>query len=253
MTPDPPSQANHSVQTRFVATRWTLILRARGETAESRAALSELCDAYYQPVLRFLQREGRDEDTARELAQEFFAEVLAGGAFDGADPARGRFRSYLLGALKHFLFDERKRERRLKRGGGRIVESLDASNPCDADGSASQIADDSARSPEALFDREWALAVVNRGIGTVEKEFVLGGKEAQFCVLKPWLMGDSPSMSQADAARGLGISEGAVKVMIHRVRKRFREAVRADIAQTLREPAPALVDEELQHLIAALS
>src|SRR6185295_12740025 len=87
----------------FAATRWTLVLRARGESVEARTALSELCEAYYQPVLRFLRREGREEDAARELAQEFFARVLAGGGFDEADPERGRFRSYLLGALKHFL------------------------------------------------------------------------------------------------------------------------------------------------------
>ena len=94
----------------FAPTRWTLILRARGETAEVQAALGELCEAYYGPVLHFLQREGRPEDEARELAQEFFARVLSGSGFDEADPERGRFRSYLLGALKHFLSDQRKRE-----------------------------------------------------------------------------------------------------------------------------------------------
>src|SRR6185436_18156870 len=98
---------------------------ARGETQEARVALSELCEAYYQPVLRFLCREGRNEDAARELTQEFFARVLGGGGFDSADPERGRFRSYLLGALKHFLGDQRKRESRLKRGGGVAAESLD--------------------------------------------------------------------------------------------------------------------------------
>ena len=111
----------------FAPTRWTLILRARGESVEARAALGELCESYYEPVLRFLRREGRDEDAARELTQEFFARVLAGGGFDEADPERGRFRSYLLGALKHFLADQRKREHRLKRGGGATPESLDAS------------------------------------------------------------------------------------------------------------------------------
>src|SRR4030095_14930648 len=97
----------------FAPTRWTLILRARGETPEARAALSELCEAYYAPVLRFLCREGRKEDEARELAQDFFARVLAGSGFDEADPERGRFRSYVLGALKHFLADRRKHEQRL--------------------------------------------------------------------------------------------------------------------------------------------
>ena len=234
----------------FAPTRWTLILRARGETPAARAALSELCEAYYQPVLRFLCREGREEDAARELTQEFFARVLAGSGFDKADPERGRFRSYVLGALKHFLADQRKHEHRLKHGGGMAETSLDAASR-DDDSSPLQIADDSLRAPEAFFDREWALAVIGRAMNVLEQEFAAGGKADPFNTLKPWLMGEAPSMSQADAARRLGQSEGAVKVVIHRLRKRFRDAVRAEISQTLRDPS--LVDEELRHLIAALS
>jgi RNA polymerase sigma-70 factor (ECF subfamily) len=233
----------------FAPTRWTLVLRARGETVEAQAALSELCEAYYQPVLRFLRREGRDEDAARELTQEFFARILSGGGFDGADPERGRFRSYVLGALKHFLGDLREREQRHKRGGGVAPESLDVS---EEEGSpAIQIADDSVAAPPASFDREWALTVMARALETLEREMTAGGKADQFNALKPWLIGDAPSMSQSDAAKALEVSEGAVKVAVHRLRKRFREAVRTEIAQTLRDPA--LVDEELRHLIAALS
>jgi RNA polymerase sigma factor (sigma-70 family) len=244
------SQTPESSISLFARTRWTLILRARGESPEARAALSELCEAYYQPVLRFLRREGREQDAARELTQEFFARVLAGSGFDAADPERGRFRSYLLGALKHFLVDQRKHEQRLKRGGGVAATSLDAAGP-DEDSSPLQIADDSLPAPEAFFDREWALAVIGRAMNVLEREFAAGGKADQFNTLKPWLMGEAPSMSQADAARRLGQSEGAVKVVIHRLRKRFRDAVRAEISQTLRDPS--LVDEELRHLIAALS
>ncbi len=234
----------------FAPTRWTLVLRARGETPEARAALSELCDAYYQPVLRFLRREGRDEEAARELTQDFFARILARGALGEADPERGRFRSYLLGALKHFLADQRKHERRLKRGGGVIAESLDATG--EAGGPEPlQVADPSAPGPESAFDREWALAVMGRALAVLQQEFVAGGKGGQFEMLKAWLVGESPAMSQADAARQLGMSEGAVKVVIHRLRKRFRDAVRAEIAQTLREPSQ--VDEELRHLIEALA
>ena len=234
----------------FAPTRWTLILRARGETPEARAALSELCEAYYQPALRFLRREGREEDTARELTQEFFARVLGGSGFDDADPERGRFRSYLLGALKHFLADQRKHDRRFKRGGGEAAESLDAAGSEEESGSL-QIADTSLPAPEAFFDREWALAVMARALAVLEKEFSAAGKTDQFDALKPWLIGEAPSMSQSDAARRLGLSEGAVKVGIHRLRKRFRDTVRTEISQTLRDPS--LVDEELQHLIAALS
>ena len=236
----------------FAPTRWTLILRARGETPEARAALGELCEAYYQPVLRFLQREGREEDAARELTQEFFSRVLARGGFDEADPERGRFRSYVLGALKHFLADQRKHEHRLKRGGGMTAESLDATGPDDESASL-QIADPASPAPEAFFDREWALAVIARAMVVLEKEIAAAGKTDQFDTLKPWLMGEAPSMSQADATRRLNMSEGAVKVGIHRLRKRFRDAVRAEISQTLRNPAPELVDEELRHLVAAVS
>lgn len=232
----------------FLPTRWTLVLRARGETPEARTALGELCEIYYQPILRFLRREGRDEDSARELAQGFFARVLGEGGFDEADPERGRFRSYLLGALKHFLADRRKHQQRHKRGGGLAIESIEGTNPDDASG---QIPDVLAPAPDAFFDREWALAMLARALSLLEKEFNATGKGAQFEALKPWLMGEGPSMSQADTARQLGLSEGAVKVIIHRLRKRFREAVRTEISHTLRDVS--LVDEELRHLIAALS
>lgn len=233
----------------FAPTRWTLILRARGETPEARAALGELCEAYYQPVLRFLRREGRDEDSARELTQEFFARVLASGAFEAADPGRGRFRSYLLGALKHFLADHRKHERRLKRGGGASTESIDAADA--EDSGPLEIEDPSGPAPESFFDREWALAVMSRALASLQEEFAGAEKAGQFDTLKPWLMGEAPSLSQADAAKELKVTEGAVKVMVHRLRKRFRDVVREEIAQTLRDPS--LVDEELRHLIEALA
>ena len=234
----------------FAPTRWTLVLRARGESVEGQAALSELCEAYYQPVLRFLRREGRDEDAARELAHDFFARVLAGGAFDGADPERGRFRSYLLGALRHFLADRRDHAGRLKRGSGIAPDSLDA--PVGTDTSPGfQVADPAATASDASFDREWALTVMDRALCLLQKEFAEAGKVDEFNALKPWLMGDTATSSQADAASRLGLTEGAVKVMIHRLRKRFRAVVRTAISQTLRDPA--LVDEELRHLIESLA
>lgn len=233
----------------FAPTRWTLVLRARGESAESRAALSELCEAYYQPVLKFLRHEGRDEDTARDIAHDFFARVLAGGGFDGAMPERGRFRSYLLGALKHFLADQREHAMRQKRGGGHAPESLDASSGTDTS-PGFQVADPGATVRDAFFDREWALTVMERTLSELQKEFTAAGKLEEFNTLKPWLVGDTAASSQADAAARLGMTEGAVKVMIHRLRKHFRTLVRAEISQTLRDPA--LVDEELRHLIDAL-
>ena len=233
----------------FAPTRWTLVLRSRGKSVEGRAALSELCEAYYQPVLRFLRREGRDEDAAREQAHDFFARVLSGSGFDGADPERGRFRSYLLGALKHCLADQKDQARRLKRGGGIAPISLEATAGTDTSPGL-QVEDPGAANRDALFDREWALAIMDRALAELQNEFATAGKADQFEALKPWLMGDTSALSQSEAARRLELTEGAVKVMIHRLRKRFRESVRTEIAQTLRDPG--LVDEELRHLIEAL-
>jgi DNA-directed RNA polymerase specialized sigma24 family protein len=130
----------------FAQTRWTLVLRAQGNNPEARNALSELCEAYYQPVFRFLRREGRTDDAARELAQEFFARVLQRGSIGAADPARGRFRAYLLGAVKHFLSDQRKYQAREKRGGSVTTESLDAPP---AEGAPSlELADPGASAPD---------------------------------------------------------------------------------------------------------
>jgi RNA polymerase sigma-70 factor (ECF subfamily) len=232
----------------FVLTRWSLVLRARGKTAEAQAALSELCEAYYQPVLRFLMREGRKEDAARELGQEFFARVLARGGFATVDPARGRFRSYLLGALKHFLADERDREHRLKRGGSVPLGSLTAATDTTA---GIDVSDPAGRPPEAWFDRAWALAVVERAMSQLETEYLQSGKREHFAVLNSWLVGESPRLCLAKTAAGLGLSEGAAKVAVHRLRRRFRELVKAEISQTV--PGPDDIADEFRHLIAALS
>ena len=227
----------------FAATRWTLVARASGGDSTGRAALSELCAAYYAPVNAFLRAEGRPEDDARELAHEFFARVLAGGALGGADAARGRFRSYLLGALKHFLGDQRDRARAEKRGGGIAPEPLD---PGTSAGQPLPAACDDDR----IFDRQWALTLIARALEIVGGELRDAGKAAHFDTLKPWLTGESAALSQADAARHLGMSEGAVKVAVHRLRQRFRETVKAEIAQTVSGGAD--VDAELSHLLAVL-
>jgi RNA polymerase sigma-70 factor (ECF subfamily) len=242
MNPTPAASTFHS-------TRWTLVLRSRGDAPEARTALSELCEVYWAPVFRFLRSEGRTDDDSRELAQEFFARLLTRGGFDGADPTKGRFRSYLLGALKHFLAERRRNEGREKRGGGAVVESLDAATHDTAPGM--QIADTSAAMSDKHFDREWAFAVMDRSLKAVQANFEKAGKSAYFEALKPWLVGDTDQLSQADAATQLGVTTGAVKVMIHRLRKTFRAAVEAEIAQTV--PATEDIDEELRYLIEVLS
>jgi len=233
----------------FHSTRWTLVLRSRGDAPEARTALGELCEVYWAPVFRFLRSEGRSDEDSRELAQEFFARLLTRGGFDGADPTKGRFRSYLLGALKHFLAERRRNEGREKRGGGAVVESLDATTHTTAPGL--QIADTSAAMSDRHFDREWAFAVMDRSLKAVQADFDKAGKSAHFDALKPWLVGDTDQLSQADAATRLGVTTGAVKVMIHRLRKTFRAAVEAEIAQTV--PATEDIDEELRYLIEVLS
>lgn len=229
---------------RFAPTRWTLVVQAKGGDRAAKAALSELCAAYYAPVIGFLRAERRDEDTARELAHSFFARVLAGGSLGGADPARGRFRSYLLGALKHFLGDNRDRAHAEKRGGGMTPEQLDPGTH--AGQSLPAVRDD-----DRIFDRQWALTLIARALEIVGGELRDAGKGFHFDVLKPWLSGESAALSQADAAQQLGVSEGAVKVAIHRLRQRFRETVKAEIAQTVHDPAD--VDDELRHLLAVLA
>jgi DNA-directed RNA polymerase specialized sigma24 family protein len=232
----------------FAATRWTLVLAAQGGDSASRAALSELCATYYAPVVTFLRASGRAEDAARELAHTFFAGVLAGDGLRGADPARGRFRSYLLGALKHFLASAWDREQAAKRGGGVPPSSLD--DPGTNGGAAAQIAAPDVAHLEWAFDRQWALTIIARALAAIGEELQSAGKAAHFETLKPWLTGAATGLSQADAALALGVSESAAKVAIHRLRQRFRETVKREIAQTV--PADADVDDELRHLLAVL-
>lgn len=232
----------------FHDTRWTLVSRSRGSDTQARVALSELCEAYYAPVVAFLRRDGRAEDVARELAHDFFAKLLGGGAIEGADPLRGRFRSYLLTALKRFAADRRDRAHAAKRGGGQLHAAIEAEG--DSTGAGLQIADESVEVPDAAFDRQWALTVLARALVTLESEMRDGGKGLHFDTLKPWLTADGDATPQREAAVTLGLSEEAIKVAIHRLRKRFRDAVRAEIAQTVSEAGT--VREELDALMSAL-
>jgi len=225
-------------------------MRARGDAPEASAALGELCEAYWTPVFRFLRREGRNEDQARELTQEFFSRLLSRGGVDKVDPTRGRFRSYLLGALKHFLSDVRRSEGRQKRGGDAVVESIDSGGDTDTS-PGMQIPDPAASISDTYFDRQWALALMDRSLDTVQSDFEAAGKEAQFETLKPWLIGDTGNLSQTAASAQLDMTAGAVKVAIHRLRKSFRDAVESEIAQTV--DSPAEIAEELRYLIEVLS
>jgi RNA polymerase sigma-70 factor (ECF subfamily) len=230
----------------FAETRWTLVLRSQGDSVEARAALSELCESYYEPVRVFIERSGGEGDSVRDLTHEFFAGVLTKQNLR-ASPHRGRFRSYLLGAVKHFLADQRDRALALKRGGGVVPVPLDAGTETSA---GIEIADPSAATPDREFDRRWALTVVDRALSRVAAECAEAGKSDAFDTLKPWLTGDVAGTSQAAAAGNLGISEGAVKVAIHRMRQKFRDAVKAEIAQTVESEAE--IRDELNYLLSVL-
>jgi RNA polymerase sigma-70 factor (ECF subfamily) len=240
--------ANEKPTSAFVTTHWTRVVQAQGNSTDAKAALSDLCAAYYAPVFAFVRRWTNDAEAARDLTQEFFARLLARNSIEQANPQRGRFRSYLLGAVKHFLCDARDRDLRLKRGGGQPLEPLERST----DTSTSvQLPDPNATSPDHEFDRKWAMTVLDRALRSLEQEHAWVGNEKLFQILKPWLTGDTETLKQVDAARELGMNEAAVKVAIHRMRRRFREIIKREIADTLNDPTH--VEQELQHLISALA
>jgi RNA polymerase sigma-70 factor (ECF subfamily) len=243
-TPCPPPQEAPGED--FRTTRWTQVSRAKADSPEGRRALAELCDAYYEPVAAFLRCELRDADAARELTHDFFANILAGGAIARAEQERGRFRSYLLGAVKHFLLHHREAERRLKRGGGVKNISL---NDTDA-GEARSVADASVLSPDAAFDRQWALTVVARALEALQRECAAEGRADFFEQAKPWLTGDAARGDQTALAASCGMKANALKVAVHRLKRRFRQLLKAEVAGTLDDPG--LVEAELRALFAAL-
>jgi RNA polymerase sigma factor (sigma-70 family) len=234
----------------FVTTQWTRVLEARGDSPEAQTALGELCAAYYAPVLAFIQRGGRDQHAARDLTQEFFARLLARRGLDTVERGRGRFRSFLLGAVKHFLADQHDRTNAAKRGGGQVPLPLEAGSTGDTT-VALQIPDPAATVPDTFFDRQWALTILDRALAALAAEHQAAGKSTQFETLKPWLTGDTEQLSQAEAARRLDLNEGALKVAIHRLRKRFSELVKAEIAQTV--GTGTNVQSELNYLLEVLS
>src|SRR5438876_8983299 len=177
----------------------------------------------------------------------FFSRLLARQGIDNVDPQRGRFRSFLLGAAKHFLADMRDHAQRLKRGAGQPIETID---PGTDTSPGLQLPDPNAPSPERLFDRGWALTLLDRALAVIAEEHKAAGKSDQFEALKPWLTGDTENISQAEAARQLDLNEGAVKVAIHRLRRRFREVIKNEIGQTVNDRAQ--VEEELHYLLEAL-
>jgi len=241
----PASSKSHGI---FVTTQWTQVLATRGDSPEARQALSDLCAAYYTPVFVMIRRAAPSEEAARDLTQEFFSRLLSRAGLGQVDRERGRFRFFLLGAVKHFLADANDEQTCLKRGGGRVPMSLDGGTDSSP---AMEVADASLPSPDLEFDREWAVTLLDRALDRLGREQAEAGKGEQFPALKPWLTGDKQGVSQTDLAVRLGMSEGALRVALHRLRKRFRVLVREEIAGTVGDSSH--VREEMGYLLEVLS
>jgi len=231
----------------FATTQWSLVAAARpGETDRTRAreALAELCRRYWYPLYAFVRFRGHSADDAQDLTQSFFARVIETDGLASADPAKGRFRSYLLGAMKHFLANEWRRSRAAKRGGGaRLVEWSEVNAESRFGGAARD--DD----PEAVFDREWALETVAGALRALGEEMTRAGKGEQFEALKGTLTGED-DVARAELAARLGMSEGAVKVAVHRLRRRYRELLRAAVAETVCSEED--LEDEMRYLVDVL-
>jgi len=243
---DGPSAARPGAR-QFATTRWSQVLAAgQSPTCDSREALSRLCELYWYPLYSYVRRWGYDADQAQDLTQEFFARLLEKHYLQTADPARGRFRSFLLASLKHFLSNERDRVHAVKRGGRTTVLPLEFEN---AEGRYSREPPD-PETPETVYERRWALTLLERTLGRLRHEFDAAGKKELFGRLEGHLTGEQEALPYAELAADLGMTEGAIKVTVHRLRRRFGALLREEISETVSEPSQ--VDDEIRELFRAL-
>ena len=218
-----------------------------GSSPEAMQALAELCRTYWYPLYAYVRRKGHDVADAQDLTQEFFARLLERNYLAGVDREKGRFRSFLLASVKHFLANEWDKANAQKRGGGRPLISIDAAA---AESSFGQEPADVV-SADKIFERRWALALLEQVLRRLREEYTRDGKEKQFEQLKATLTEASRSVPYAEIATRLATSEGAVKVAVHRLRQRYRELLRAEIAVTVADAGE--IDDEIRNLFAALS
>jgi RNA polymerase sigma-70 factor (ECF subfamily) len=235
----------------FHTTHWSMVVRAQGVPAglatgstHAHAALARLCEVYWYPLYAFVRRQGHRPHDAQDLTQEFFARLLAKGWLADVQQERGRFRSWLLAAMKHFLSNEWDRLKAQKRGGRAEVISIDEAV---AEGRYSDEPADT-ETAERLFDRRWALTLLERVLAQLRQEFVAEGKATHFDALKGTLTGDA--RAYAEIARELNTTEGAIKVAVHRLRDRYRALIRAEVMQTVASPEDT--EAELRHLLASI-
>ena len=231
----------------FFTTQWTRVIAAKGETEEARMALSELCEAYYAPVVGFLRKEGRRDDEARELAHEFFAWLLSRDALASLERERARFRSYLLGALKNFLSHQREKAAAQKRGSQ--VTHLPIEGATDTRPGLDP-ADPLGLPPDREFDRQWALHLIHEAMSALKTEWTAAGKEEEFQHLRPFLDGNSARGELTSLAARTGLNENTLRSQLHRLRRAFRRHLKARIAPTVSSPRDT--SSELHTLIDSL-
>lgn len=231
----------------FAGTRWSLVLAVRtGDGSAAKRALGELCVLYWQPVYCYLRRRGHDPEDAMDLTQGFLARLLEKGAIGNPDPAKGRFRNFLLGAVNHYVSGEAGRARALKRGGGATPLPLD---PGPAEERLRREPAD-RHTPESLYQRQWALMLMEDALAALRQRYVADGKADLFERLHPLISSGSASERYAAIAADLGSTEDAIKMAASRLRKRYRAELRARVAETVADPAD--IDDELRGLIEAL-
>jgi RNA polymerase sigma-70 factor (ECF subfamily) len=231
---------------RFDTTRWSVVLAAGApDSAVSRQALATLCEIYWYPLYVFVRRRGHGPDDARDLTQAFLLSLLERRDFDHLRQERGTFRGFLLAALQHFLANETARRRTIKRGGSVEFVSIDA----DAEGRY-RLEPADAMTPEKVFDRRWALTVIDRVLADLREDWTREGRAGEFARLKDCLLGSAPAGGYRGVAESLGSTEGAVRVAAHRLRKSFQRRLRDTIGRTVLDPRD--VDEEIRYLIRAI-
>jgi len=232
----------------FATTHWSLVVAANleaGSRTRARAALEQLCRTYWYPLYAYVRGRGHPTPDAQDLTQAFFADILERGGFHGAERDRGRFRSYLLGALKHFLANEWDRARAQKRGGAVEFLEWDALDPESRAAGAVAPSED----PDRLFDRQWALETTGAALRALAEEMEEAGQADRFAALRGCLAGQDLT-SRTELAARLGLTENALKVAIHRLRQRYRTLLRATIAETVRDEAE--LEEEMRYLVSVL-